>query len=173
MIEKNREGGEALLRILEQQEEDLVFDSFDRKDALKIGTMLTEKCFDYRFPLTVRIFIGEIIVYQFAMKGHEENRFGWTLRKYQLLKETGHSSMHGKVRAELMDELKDLKAQPEIYGFGCGAFPIRVKGEGIIGAVTVSGLPDPDDHVLVVHAIEQMLGRKTLEIPEEVNWKFF
>lgn len=40
MIEKNAEGAKALLRILQQQEDDLIFDSFDHHDALKLGTML-------------------------------------------------------------------------------------------------------------------------------------
>lgn len=87
--------------------------------------------------------MGDIIVYQYAMAGDEASRFGWTFRKYQLVKATGHASMHGKVRLKYLGELADLGAQPETYGFGCGAFPIRVKDQGIIGAVAVSGLPDP------------------------------
>ena len=173
MIEKNAEGGQALLRLLEQQEADLVFDSFDRRDALRLGTMLSETALGFRFPLTVRIFMGDIIAYQFAMARGEENRFGWTLRKYALLKATGHASMHGKVRMELMHELSDFAEHQDIYGFGCGAFPITVKDQGIIGAAVVSGLPDPEDHILVVHAIETMLGKKTVELPPEVDRTFF
>lgn len=121
----------------------------------------------------MRIFVGDIIVYQYAMAGDEESRFGWTWRKYQLVKATWHASMHAKVRMLLCGELADLAAQPDVYGFGCGAFPIRVRGQGIIGAVTVSGLPDPDDHPLVVHALEQLLGRKTVELPAEIDRSFF
>lgn len=173
MIEKNQAGTQALLKILEQQENDLIFDSFDCRDALRLGTMLAETISMYAQPLTVRVFIGDIIVYQYAMAGDEESRFGWTYRKYQLVKATGHASMHGKVRMLLLGELGDLAAQPETYGFGCGAFPIAVKGKGIIGAVAVSGLPDPDDHPIVVHALEKLLGRKTAEIPAEIDHAFF
>lgn len=172
-IEKNREGGMKLLKILEQQETDLVFESFDRVDALRLGTMLAETINGYSQPLTVRIFVGDIIVYQYVMEGDEASRFDWTYRKYQLVKKTGHSSMHAKVRMQLLGELKDLEAQPDVYGFGCGAFPIAVKGRGIIGGVAVSGLPDPDDHPIVVHALEKMLGKKTEELPEEIGHSFF
>lgn len=172
-MEKNREFARTLLKLLEQQEKDLVFDSFDRRDALRLGTMLAETISTYSQPLTVRVFIGDIIVYQYAMAGDEESRFGWTYRKYQLVKATGHASMHAKVRLLLLDELTDLASQPEVYGFGCGAFPIAVRDQGIIGAVAVSGLPDPDDHPIVVHALEALLGRKTVELPETVDHTFF
>lgn len=173
MIEHTREGANALLAILEQQEADLVFDRFDRRDALRLGTMLAETVSEYAQPLTVRIFLGDVIAYQYAMEGDEKTRFGWTRRKYQLVKATGHASMHAKVRMQLLGELQDLAAQPEVYGFGCGAFPIAVKGLGIIGAAAVSGLPDPDDHPIVVRAIAKMLGRSTAELPEEVGHDFF
>ena len=168
-----RETAEQLLKILEEQEKDLVFESFTNTDALKLGTILANAIDAYPVPLTTRIFIGDVIVYQYTMAGNEESRFGWTYRKYQLVRATGHSSMHGKVRNQFLGELADLAAERAVYGFGCGAFPITVKGEGIIGAVTVSGLPDPDDHPIVVHAIEEYLGKKTAELPEEAGHAFF
>jgi uncharacterized protein (UPF0303 family) len=38
-----------------------------------------------------------------------------------------------------------------------GSFPIIVRGTGCIGAVTVSGLPQRDDHNLVVEALALLL----------------
>lgn len=169
MIQKNREGARELLNILEKQEEILVFDSFNNADALKLGIILSEVVKDTPAPLSLRIFMGDTIVFQYAMEGDAETRFGWTYRKYQLIKKTGHSSMHGKVRAMFMDELQDLASQPETYGFGCGGFPITVKGQGIIGAIAVSGLPDPADHIYVVRALEKFLGVKAPEIPSEID----
>jgi uncharacterized protein (UPF0303 family) len=40
-----------------------------------------------------------------------------------------------------------------------GSFPINVKGTGCIGAVTVSGLPQRDDHNLAVEALALMLAK--------------
>ena len=39
-----------------------------------------------------------------------------------------------------------------------GAFPVRVRDVGIVGVVTVSGLPQADDHALVVEAVAAHLS---------------
>ena len=146
-----------------------MIDSFTNADALKLGNTLVEVAKDTPQPLSFRVFLGDTIVFQYAMEGDAETRFGWTYRKYQLIKKTGHSSMHGKVRAMFLDELKELTEQSDVYGFGCGGFPITVKGQGIVGAVAVSGLPDPADHVYVIAALEKILGAKAPAIPDEID----
>ena len=173
MLEKNRDGANALLEILEEQERILVFDSFTNADALKLGIILTQVCKDTSSPLSMRVFIGDVIVFQYTMEGDSERRFGWTKRKYNLIKKTSHSSMHGKVRAMYLNELQDLYEDKDTYGFGCGGFPITVKGKGIVGAAAVSGLPDPEDHKYVVEALEKMLNVKAPVIPKEVDTTWF
>jgi uncharacterized protein (UPF0303 family) len=39
-----------------------------------------------------------------------------------------------------------------------GAFPIRIKDVGVVGTVTVSGLPQADDHAFVTEMIGAFLG---------------
>lgn len=173
MLEKNIEGASKLLEILNKQEEDLVFDSFTNKDALDLGIILTDVCKDTPSPLSMRVFINDVIVFQYTMEGDYNRRFGWTLRKYNLIKKTGHSSMHGKVRALYLNELQDLYSDKDTYGFGCGGFPIIVKNKGIIGAVAVSGLPDPLDHIYVVKALERKLNVETVKLPLEVDETWF
>jgi uncharacterized protein (UPF0303 family) len=45
------------------------------------------------------------------------------------------------------------------YAADGGSFPLCVEGAGVVGSVTVSGLPQRDDHNLVVEALCAMLGR--------------
>jgi len=40
-----------------------------------------------------------------------------------------------------------------------GSFPIRVPAAGVIGSVTVSGVPQRSDHELVIEALCSELGR--------------
>lgn len=172
MLDRNETGARELLKILEFQEELLVFDNISQDDAEKLGKILTDLAQDAPAPISIRVFLGDKIAYEYTMDGDFETRFGWTYRKYQLIKKTGHSSMHGKVRAMFLGELEDLTSQPEIYGFGCGGFPIFVGKKEIIGAVALSGLPDPADHFYVVRALEKMLGVVTPQIPAEIDEKW-
>jgi uncharacterized protein (UPF0303 family) len=40
-----------------------------------------------------------------------------------------------------------------------GGFPIRLEGCGVIGSVTVSGLPQQDDHMLIVRMLCTWMGK--------------
>jgi len=40
-----------------------------------------------------------------------------------------------------------------------GCFPVCIKGSGLVGTVTVSGLPQADDHALVVECIREFLDK--------------
>ena len=45
------------------------------------------------------------------------------------------------------------------YATHGGSFPLAVAGAGVVGSVTVSGLPQRADHELVVEALCALLGR--------------
>jgi uncharacterized protein (UPF0303 family) len=52
-----------------------------------------------------------------------------------------------------------MGVDPADYAAHGGAFPVRVAHAGVVGVVTVSGLPQAEDHALVVEAIEAFLSR--------------
>ena len=41
-----------------------------------------------------------------------------------------------------------------------GGFPLKLRGVGCVGAVTVSGLPQREDHEMVVAALAAALGSR-------------
>ena len=65
----------------------------------------------------------------------------------------------------LVRTLADLGALPERdYAPHGGSFPILLQGTGCVGAVTVSGLPQRDDHRYVVEALASVLQIDLREI---------
>ena len=48
------------------------------------------------------------------------------------------------------------------YAAHGGGFPVWVKGVGCVGSIIVSGMPQRDDHNLVVAAMAKVLG---VEVP--------
>jgi len=55
------------------------------------------------------------------------------------------------------------------YATHGGSFPLAVSGAGVVGSVTVSGLPMRADHELVIEALCAILGRsyEELKLPAE------
>ena len=47
----------------------------------------------------------------------------------------------------------------QLFAAAGGCFPVYVEGAGVIGTITVSGLPQVDDHRLVVEVVRNFLRR--------------
>lgn len=93
------------------------------------------------------------------MPGTNKDNHDWIKRKRQSVMRFGHSSYYqGQYNAF---NNRDFEAQPHIdpkeYCAHGGSFPIRIKNSGLIGTVTVSGLPQEMDHQLAVDALRQIM----------------
>jgi len=51
------------------------------------------------------------------------------------------------------------RLDPDEYAAHGGSFPITVEGVGVVGTVTVSGLPQLQDHRFVVEVLEEFLSK--------------
>ena len=148
------------LRRITLQERELQFDRFDLDTAWRLGSTLRQMAAERRLGVVIDITLFSMQVFYAALEGATPDNPNWVRRKrntvFRLFKSsyaTGLSLL--KLQTNLQAKLGLPDAEYAAHG---GSFPIVVKGTGCIGAVTVSGLPQRDDHNLVVEALAEILG---------------
>jgi uncharacterized protein (UPF0303 family) len=150
---------DELLKHLLQEEEELQFAKFNEDTAWEIGSVIVEHAVRQKLPVTVDITRGEQQVFHASRPGTSADNDEWVKRKVRLVKRFGHSSFYiGQLLKSKGKNIEDVYLITEHeYAPHGGCFPILVKGTGMIGTITVSGLPQEEDHRLVVHAIREYL----------------
>ena len=148
-----------LISRLEEQERRLVFTRFDYADAWHLGSLLVDLATSRDLPVAVDIRRGTQQLFHAALPGSTADNDHWIVRKVRVVERFGASSFLVGRRLAAKGEALDAKygVDPADYATHGGAFPVRVEGVGVVGVVTVSGLPQADDHALVVEAIESYL----------------
>jgi uncharacterized protein (UPF0303 family) len=85
----------------------------------------------------------------------------WVRRKSNVVARFHCSSyaigLKEKIKNETLFQSQGLPVAD--YATHGGSFPLTVTGAGVVGSVTVSGLPQRADHELVVEALCAVLGR--------------
>ncbi|MNJ53392.1 hypothetical protein D3C77_487770 [compost metagenome] len=106
-----------------------------------------------------------------ARPGITSDNHDWVRRKTNTVQRFLRSSYRIKhqLALENLDITQRYYLSPADYASVGGGFPIIVQGAGVIGAITVSGLPDRQDHQLIVDALCEILGkdRDALALPAE------
>ena len=149
-----------ILKQLLQEEQKLQFAKFNEEDAWKLGSQLVELARNRKLPVTIDITRGTHQLFHAALRGTSPDNDEWVKRKVRLVYRFGHSSFYiGQVLKSKGKTIEQSYMVSESdYAPHGGCFPIIVKNTGIVGTVTVSGLPQEEDHKLVVEAIRKYLG---------------
>jgi len=151
------------LERIARQERELQWTSFNEEDAWQLGSTLRELAMERQLSIVIDIRrfaphlgnqAGAPLFYA-ALHGTSPDNAEWARRKANLVARLHRSSyavgLALKARNTTLQEKYDLSLA-DYAGHG-GAFPIIIAGTGVIGSVTVSGLPQRDDHELVVEAL--------------------
>ncbi|MFJ9924526.1 heme-degrading domain-containing protein [Streptomyces misionensis] len=145
---------------LEEQERRLVFQRFSYEDAWALGSLLVEMARERRLPIAIDIHRAGQQLFHAALPGSTPDNDAWIDRKRRVAVRYGAPSylVGSRFRAKGTTFEHSSRLDPDVYAAHGGSFPIRVADVGVIGAVTVSGLPQVEDHRLVVAALEKFLG---------------
>ncbi|WP_416403380.1 heme-degrading domain-containing protein [Arthrobacter sp. LFS091] len=140
-----------------QQEEELVFAAFDNHDAWRLGSLIANHAISSGFGVAIDIRRHNIVLFRCVLPGATSDQEEWIRRKAASVLRFEHSTaLLGEQFAE-RNPLGGGWLAPEDYTLAGGSFPLRVRGVGVIGAITVSGLSSDDDHQLVVDGIRSYL----------------
>ena len=151
-----------ILKQLLQEEQDLQFKSFNEETAWKLGSRMVEQASDRNLPITIDITRGSHQLFHVSLHGTSPDNDEWVKRKVRLVYRFGHSSFYmGQFLKSKGKRIEEAYLVPESeYAAHGGCFPVIVRGTGLIGTVTVSGLPQEEDHKLVVQAIRTYLAQE-------------
>jgi len=145
-----------------QEEQELQFAKFNEDVAWKLGSQLVELARNRNLPVTVDITRGTHQIFHAALRGTSPDNDEWVKRKVRLVYRFGHSSFYIgqllKSKGRTIEETY-LVSESEYAPHG-GCFPIIVKDTGIVGTITVSGLPQEEDHKLVVQVLRDYLAQE-------------
>lgn len=151
------------LKRVEAEERELVLETFDNEDALDLGLSLVEKARARKLPIAIDVERCGQRVFHAAMPGSAPDNAHWIERKKRLVNRTFHSSYSTglRLRVEQRTLAEKMYLDEKDYAPHGGCVPVVVERVGFVGTVTVSGLPQRDDHQLVVEALrEHIAGRK-------------
>lgn len=148
------------------QERELVLPRMDAEVAWKLGSRLraTAQQRGLALVIDVRRF-GQPLFYA-ALEGTTPDNPEWVRRKINVVTRFHRSSYRIGLSLKAKNETLQDKLGLAISEFAAagGSFPLTVTGAGVVGCVTVSGLPQRDDHELVVEALCAELGRDHAEL---------
>ncbi|MBC7632609.1 heme-degrading domain-containing protein [Aeromicrobium sp.] len=152
-----------LLDALTAQEERLVFTRFDEQTAWEVGVALREAALKAGLPVAISVRRNGQRLFHVALPGASADNDSWLDRKCAVVDRYGHSSLLIGERFRVAGRSFDVDARLDNEHFAAhgGAFPVLVSGTGCIGTVAVSGLPQLDDHRLVVEVLETFLAQST------------
>mgnify|MGYP000446868911 CR=1 FL=1 len=139
-------------------EELLIFPSFDQGDAWKLGMQLRAAAEATGSSVTIEICRGDDTWFATSMPGTAPANADWARRKRNLVNLLHTSSYAVGLLQKLGTDVPSLMGlDPRDFTPHGGCFPVRVRDTGVVGTITVSGLPQRDDHFLVVREVAKYL----------------
>ncbi len=145
---------------LAKQESQLQFERFTHEMAHDIGEQLYALALTRHLPVSIDIKRNGQQLYHAALEGSQVDNDHWIMRKSNVVARFGISSHHMSLILESQNKSLEQTyfLDPSEYAAHGGSFPIILKNSGVIGSITVSGLPSEHDHALVVEVLSTYLG---------------
>ena len=149
------------LERIAMQEVELRLPRLDANVAWELGERLRALAVERGLAVAIDVRrFGQPLFYC-ALEGTTPDNPEWVRRKGNVVARFHRSSysvgLQLKSKGTSLQESQGLANAD--YATHGGCFPLHVQGAGVVGSVTVSGLPQRGDHELVVEALCGLLGK--------------
>jgi uncharacterized protein (UPF0303 family) len=151
-----------ILNELLAQEDELQLHYFNNQTAWELGNLIKAAADKTAAPIAVEVYAFEHVLFSYFMPGTNKDNHDWIKRKRQSVMRFSHSSYYQGQYNALKNRNFELipHLDPKEYCAHGGAFPIRLKNSGLIGAVTVSGLAQEIDHQMAIDAMRIIVAEQ-------------
>lgn len=141
------------------QEKRLQFKQFDSGTAWTIGTSLKAAAEKRKVSVAIDIQMHGMPVFCYAMTGITPDNWDWIRRKRNVVMRYQRSSYAIGLKYERAKTTLHAATGLELKDFAPhgGCFPILLAGTGCVGTIAVSGLPQREDHALLVEVLQEYL----------------
>lgn len=157
------------IALVRKQEQELVLSQFDEDVAFAIGASIRQRALEEGLGLVVDIRTWDRQLFFAATAGTSADNAEWVRRKVNTVRRFQRASYRMVLERGEVPFPVQAGADPADYVIAGGGFPIQVIGAGIIGCLTISGLPGRSDHGVAVDALCDHLqrDRATYALPRE------
>lgn len=146
------------LERLAAEQEELLLDRFDYDFIWALGQAIRERASAEGAPVAIEVSHGLSPVFTTLLAGATIDNLDWTARKRAVAHRFHKSSLAIRLEAEAgkYDFNDRFRLPKESYVASGGGVPLILRGGTLVGTATVSGLPDADDHRLIVEALRAL-----------------
>lgn len=150
------------LETLLAQEHQLQLPLFNHDLAWELGGRLRALARSQGATVAMEVYGFGQVLFASVLAGAAKANQDWVCRKRNAVLLHGHSSQY--LALYYRNKGRVYETQPHVdasqYCAAGGSFPLVLRGSGLVGAVTVSGLTDEGDHQLVTEALAQLLAQE-------------
>ena len=151
---------QQLLPLLRNEEAELQFEAFTNDAALALGLAIVAIARHESLAIAIDIARHGQQLFHCAMPGTSADNDAWVERKKRVVARFSKSSWHvGTIcRAQGVTFEEKYRLDRDLYAASGGGFPVTVCRVGVVGTIAVSGLPQAEDHALIVRALREFLA---------------
>lgn len=143
---------------LTSQAEQLEFASFSAEDSLDLGELALSVARSRGLPIAIEVWHTGRLIFKAALPGTSAENDDWLRRKRNVTERFDDSTMALRVKHE--ERGLDFNAATLLplvdYAAHGGGWPIKTVDNGTVGFFGISGLPQVEDHELIIECLEKL-----------------